>query len=186
MMYNNDVQHTLYVPGDDIRNIRHVKPRMWKSAGERCPVSVYSKYVSLRPASMMEPHSPFYIAPNTLLSHADKIPEKNIQWFKSQPIGVNKLSSLMKTMSANAGVKGLTNHSARKHLIQKLTSAGIPPTHIMQISGHRNVASLNNYSRLSMEQKRDISNILAEDDAPVSACVEAQLTLEICHPLIVI
>ena len=49
--------------------------------------------------------------------------------------------------------KRLTNHSARKHLVQKLNDNKIPPTQTMQITGHRNVNSVNNYSSLSDKQK---------------------------------
>ena len=49
--------------------------------------------------------------------------------------------------------KRLTNHSAHKHLVQKLNDNEIPPTQIMQITGHRNVNSVNNYSPLSEKQK---------------------------------
>ena len=36
----------------------------------------------------------------------------------------------------------------------------MPPTHIIQVSRHKNVQSINNYSCLSVQQQRDISNIL--------------------------
>jgi len=69
----------------------------------------------------------------------------------------------MKTMAEKAGLnaENLTNHSARKRMIQKLNDHEVPPTHIMQISGHKNVQSLNNYSSLSEKQQRDISNIMS-------------------------
>ena len=69
----------------------------------------------------------------------------------------------MKTMAEKAGVdaKHLTNHRGRKRMIQKLNDEGVPPTHIMQISGHKNVQSLNNYSTLSERQQKNISNILS-------------------------
>jgi len=43
----------------------------------------------------------------------------------------------MKTMAEKAGLnaENLTNHSARKRMIQKLNDHEVPPTHIMQISG---------------------------------------------------
>ena len=66
-------------------------------------------------------------------------------------------------MAEKAGLdaKNLTNHSGRKRMIQKLNDEGVPPTHIMQISGHKNVQSLNNYSTLSERQQKNISNILS-------------------------
>ena len=68
----------------------------------------------------------------------------------------------MNTMAEKAGLDAtnLTNHSRRKRMIQKLNDEGVPPTHIMQISGHKNVQSLN-YSTLSERQQKNISNILS-------------------------
>ena len=44
----------------------------------------------------------------------------------------------MKTMAQKGGLhaENLTNHSARKRMIQKLNDQEVPPTHIMQVSGH--------------------------------------------------
>ena len=44
----------------------------------------------------------------------------------------------MKTMAGKAGFeRRLTNHSARKRRMQKLNDNNVPPTHIMQLPGHR-------------------------------------------------
>jgi len=66
-------------------------------------------------------------------------------------MAVNKLNSLMKTMAEKAGLDNshLTSHSARKRMIQTLNDKDIPPSHIMQLSGHKNVQSINNYSHVS-------------------------------------
>lgn len=107
---------------------------------------------------MKSDDSPYYLAINyTRLANSSK------PWFKAGPMGSNKLSSLMKTMAEKAGLnaENLTNHSARKRMIQKLNDQDVPPTHIMQISGHKNVQSINNYSSLSEKQQRNISNILS-------------------------
>ena len=45
--------------------------------------------------------------------------------------------------------------------MQKLNDNEIPPTQIMQITGHRNVNSVNNHSSLSGKQKEKISSILS-------------------------
>ena len=58
------------------------------------------------------------------------------QWFKRQPVGVNKFSTTMMRMSVNAGLppnKKLSNNSARKHFVQKLSDNNVPPTENMQI-----------------------------------------------------
>ena len=49
-----------------------------------------------------------------------------------------------------------TNHSERKHLIQKLQDKGVDNAQIMQISDHKNVASIKTYSR---QQQRSISEV---------------------------
>ena len=78
-------------------------------------------------------------------------------------MGQNKLNSLMKTMAENGGLssKRLTNHSARKRMIQKLNDSDIPPSHIMQLSGHRNVQSINNYNHISQQKQKNMSRILS-------------------------
>ena len=55
-------------------------------------------------------------------------------------------------------------------MIQKLSKQNVPPTHIMQISGHKNVQSTtNNYGSQSVQQQRDISNILSVSGRTSSA-----------------
>ena len=103
-------------------------------------------------------NQPFYIATSTI-----PLPAANDTWFERGPVGVNKLSSMMKRMVVRAGMnpdKRLSNHSARKFLVQKLNDCSIPPNEIIQISGHKNLASINNYSHINQNQHRDISQIL--------------------------
>ena len=57
--------------------------------------------------------------------------------------------------------------SARKHLMQKLNDENVPAHQIIQISGHRNISSLNNYSSLNKEQSKNISNILSHSNHSV-------------------
>ena len=137
---------------------------MWPNNADvtRCPVATYKKYAKVRPISYSEPFHPFYIATHSQFCDADCEPGENCTWFRSQPIGVNKLSSLMKKMSEQAEIRHLTNHSARKHLVQKLNDAGVHPNQIMQVTGHRNIASINNYSTITVNQQKGISEILSD------------------------
>ena len=75
----------------------------------------------------------------------------------------------MKTMAEKAGLENshLTNHSARKRMIQTLNDKDIPLSHIMQFSGHKNVQSINNYSRVSQEQQKSMSRILSSSTSMV-------------------
>ena len=45
-------------------------------------------------------------------------------------------------------------------MMQKLNDAGVPPNQIIQVTGHKNVNSLNNYSSVNETQQRDISRTL--------------------------
>ncbi|XP_063415439.1 uncharacterized protein LOC134697228 [Mytilus trossulus] len=68
---------------------------------------------------------------------------KNGVKFGEQPIGINKLSSIMKTMCADAGVEGyFTNHSGKRTCATTLYQAGIPEQEIMYRTGHRSVESV--------------------------------------------
>ena len=119
------VRQTKTRPGDNLANRRAVKPRMFESKAvgpERDPVFVYKLYRSKRPLQTLSPNSPFYLAVNHFhshgISHEDCKP-----WFEAQCMGVNKLNSLMKNCAVKAGIgtnKRVTNHSARKTLVQKL------------------------------------------------------------------
>ncbi|CAH3114587.1 unnamed protein product [Porites lobata] len=141
--------------GAEPRNVRAVKPKAYSfvnGSPDRDPVFVFKVY------SMTDSDSPFYLGINHIKNPTEK------PWFKASAMGVNKLNSLMKTMADKAGFdekRRLTNHSARKTMIQKLNDNNIPPTHIMQLSGHRNVQSVNNSSTVSNEQQKNMSLILS-------------------------
>ena len=147
--------------GAEPRNVRAVKPKAYSLANgspDRDRVFVCKVYSEKRPSSMTESDSPFYLG----INHTKNPTEK--PWFKASAMGVNKLNSLMKTMADKAcfdEMRRLTNHSVRKTMIQKLNDNNIPPTHIMQLSGHRNVQSVNNYSTVSNEQQKNMSLILS-------------------------
>ena len=67
---------------------------------------------------------------------------------------------MLKNMIRDSGLetdKKLLNHSTRKHLVQN----DIPPNEIIQITGHKNVNSLNNYSSLSDKKQQEISAVLS-------------------------
>ena len=51
-------------------------------------------------------------------------------------------------------------------MMQKLNNNNVPSTNIMQLSGHRNLQSVNNYSTLSKEQQKSMSLILSDNSAP--------------------
>ena len=105
---------------------------------ERNPVFVYKFYKAKRPNETLVEDAPFYLAVNHVSSKQLAFPDT--KWFKPQPMRVNKLNSLMKECAAAAGIgenKRITNHSGRKTLTQTLLNHDVPPTQIIQVTGHK-------------------------------------------------
>ena len=69
----------------------------------------------------------------------------------------------MKTMAEKAGLDNShrTNHSARKRMIQTFNNKDIPPSHIMQLLGHKNLQSINNYGHVAQKQQKSMPRILS-------------------------
>ena len=145
--------------GENPRDTRKIKPKMFSvPESERDPVAVYKVYAEKRPSEMNDNNAPFYLAVNNC-----KNPDSSKPWFKKSAVGVNKLNSLMKTMSEKAGLgPNVKNHSGRKTMIQTLTNNDIQATDIIQLSGHKNLQSVTNYSVVSENQQAKMSRTLSE------------------------
>lgn len=118
---------------------RHTKTRTWENL-ERETESEAKYVVKLysRQSNYCSPDEPFYLAMHTNKSTM----EPNVQWFKWQPMGINAISTIMKRMSFNAGLsadKKLSNHIARKYLVQKLSNNNVSLTEIMPFREHKKV-----------------------------------------------
>ena len=62
---------------------------------DRDPEHVYKMYKENKPPSILEPDSSFYLSVNYFKTETRASVEgKN--WFKAQPMGVNKLNNIMK------------------------------------------------------------------------------------------
>ena len=91
-----------------------------------------------------------YLAVNTL--KAELLQTK--ECFKAAPVGINKLNSL--TMAQKTGINNirLWIHSGRKTMIQPLVKS------IFQLSGHKNLKSIKNYSKMSIKREMQMSKLL--------------------------
>lgn len=120
-----------------------------------CPVQLYKEYARHRPINYCEPDTRFYLTPI-------KEPKNDI-WYTRQPLGKNTIGNIAKAMALDGNIPStkITNHSGRKTAIQTLLHAGIPPTDVMQLTGHKNVQSLNSYAHLSTDQQQSMSNLLS-------------------------
>ena len=83
-------------------------------------------------------------------------------WYENWPLGVNKLSTMMKNISSEAGLSRIyTNHSVRATAIALWANSGLTNREIMAISGHRNESSLQSYHSIpSVNQLRRCSDVL--------------------------
>ena len=66
-------------------------------------------------------------------------------------------------MSMKGGSDGRkVNHSGRKTTVTSLLHSNVEATTVMQLTGHKNVASVNEYSSASFNQQQQMSNILTD------------------------
>ena len=77
-------------------------------------------------------------------------------------MGINTLESFMKSATEKAGLENkITNHSIRKTTVSTLFKAGVPPTKIIQFTGHINISSITSYdSKLCLNEQTSFSKIL--------------------------
>ena len=136
---------------------RLATPKMFATGKKRCPVAILKKYLDKRPAEL-KTTGPVY------LSVIDK-PQTSV-WYKKMPMGKNTINNIMKTMKENSPLKDvcpdkkLTNHSARKTVVKKLKSSGIPKCEIKNITGHSSEQGLDDYDSGDENEQRIMSNII--------------------------
>ena len=83
----------------------------------------------------------------------------------SRKVHERKLSSLMKKMKDTCKLDIINQCQKISYPVQKLRENNVEGIDIMQISGHNNVAFINNYSTLSEERHKKISNILSNTES---------------------
>ena len=169
----------------DYRHERDVVPKIYetKENPDTCPVNLLLKFTHKRPINTLDDDSPFYL--QCLPTHQ----MKDTIWYKAQPLGVNSLGRIMKTMAEKGGLPGKkTNHSGRKTTVKRLREAQFEAIDIMKITGHRNIQSINNYSDLPAEKHRKMSNVLTATTTTMDSddddlLVQATQEIEALHTL---
>jgi hypothetical protein len=105
---------------------------------------------------MKTAESPFYLA----INHR-RLPQNPI-WFAKGPLGKNEIGKFLVNAAKNAEIHGnITNHSVRKTCISRLMEANVPTNYVAQLSGHRNLKSLDSYKTASVVHQRQMSRILS-------------------------
>ena len=86
-------------------------------------------------------------------------------WYKRQPMGVNKLNDMMKTVIKGTTLedswKTFSNHSARKTVVKKLKTAGLERSSIVKVTGHQNEKSLDDYDEGDENEQRLLSHTIS-------------------------
>ena len=138
------------------------------SAGELCPIKAYNLYKSkLHPLC-----TAFFQTPLSVYEAEGK-------WFKNEPMGKNKLSTIMQRISKKAGLSEIyTCHSVRASTVTNLGHAGVDPGKICKITKHKNEASLKPYlTNLSNNQKKECTDILQQAFTPAENRIEMPMVL---------
>ena len=129
---------------------RYSSPSIYSTGGDRCPVNIFRTFLARRPPDMIKPDSPLYSAVIEILK-----PEV---WYKRQPLGIHSLGQFMRTIAEAVSLTGKhTNHSARRTIVTALRHENVNPLDISQLSGHKNLKSIDYYSTVSVVQQKEMS-----------------------------
>ena len=141
-------------PGGLNAKPRQFQPKMFQTGGERCPVALFRQYINRRPRNLRA-SGPFYLS---IKYHSGPSDET---WYKVQPMGENKINSMMKNIifqtSLQSSEKRFTNHSARITLVSKMKKANLERSSIAKVTGHRNIQSLDDYDEANEDEQRQLS-----------------------------
>lgn len=139
-------------PGKTHHEAQHVQ-KMYATGGPDCPVASLKLYISkLHPDCEC-----FFQKPR-----GDEYKKSNI-WYCDAPVGVNNLGTFMSTISEKAGLKNrYTNHCIRATTVTSLRNAGVAPSDIVAVTGHRSIASIDSYSKCNDIMRKNMSRELSK------------------------
>ena len=92
------------------------QPSMFSVGGERCPVALFKQFVERRPLNMQW-SVPFYLSIKRNRRLNDNI------WFKTQPMGENTISNMMKTIVAGILALKKVTKSSQITVLERQQSA---------------------------------------------------------------
>ena len=156
---------------------RAFNPKAYATENEHCPELLYLKFASHRPEEIKRPEAPFFLAIKHKRKPADPM------WYSRAPLEKkNKIGDFLTKAGKNTGLPGnVTNHSVRKTCISGLMDAEVTVNYVAQLSGHRNLKSLDSYKTASDDHQQKMSLLLSSgtkypissNDAPLNQAVKA-------------
>lgn len=119
-----------------------------KNNPNRCPVRLYKKYISHRPeTNNLKGNTAFYLA---IIDN----PKSNV-WYKSSPLGVHSIETVVKKLMEKSGKKGFyTNTSLRRTAMTRLISGNIPDKVIQKKTGRTSDLSDRSYIDINLQERR--------------------------------
>ena len=138
------------------------QPKMFLTRGEKYPVALFRQYISHRPPNLRTSR-PFYLS-----IKYNRRPDDEI-WYKVQPMGENKINSMMKDIvsgtSLETSEKRFFNHSARKTVVSKMKKANLERSAIAKVTGHRNIQYSDDYDESDEHEQRQLSKAISEGNS---------------------
>lgn len=134
---------------------RKTPQEMWATdGGPKDPVRLFEEFLKRRPLEMRT-SGPLYL---TIIQR----PKTDV-WYAKSRMGAHKIGSIMKTVAQALKLEGkrISNHSTRKSVVAKLKKAGQPRHKIIQITGHANESSLDDYDEIEEGERRALSHIIS-------------------------
>lgn len=134
---------------------RKTPQEMWATdGGLKDPVRLFEEFLKRRPLEMRT-SGPLYLA-------IIQRPKTDV-WYAKSRMGAHKIGSIMKTVAQALKLEGkrISNHSTRKSVVSKLKKAGQPRHKIIQITGHANESSLDDYDEIEEGERRALSHIIS-------------------------
>ena len=128
---------------------------MWATdSGSRDPVRLFEEFLRRCPSEMRR-SGPLYLA---IIQRS-----KTEVWYAKFKMGEHKLGSIMRNLAKTLNVEGkrISNYFTKKSVVAKLKKAGQPRHKIIQITGHANECSLDDYDEVDEGERRTLSHIIS-------------------------
>ena len=84
------------------------------------------------------------------------------------------MASAASTAGITVSGKKISNHSVRKTCISRLLNANVPETYVAQLSGHKNINSLQSYKSPSTTHQHQMSSVLSRMDSVSSSAISTK------------
>ncbi len=124
---------------------------------QECLIELLKNYNNRKPRNAKDLDFPFYLTTLPALLRT------TIIWFRSQPMGKNKIGSFLPDACRFAGIDRHTNHGARRTAIKRMRKQGIPDDKIIKITGHKSVRTLAVYDdELSDSEHKKIQRAIVQ------------------------